>query len=77
MREIFTSGTVGGAPGNRCFYPDISPDSLYHPQDPFTRQAEPYLHRKKLRLLLKCISYDCHIEHNITSQHIIIFASWD
>jgi hypothetical protein len=24
MREIFTYGTVGGAPGNRCFYPDIS-----------------------------------------------------
>jgi hypothetical protein len=23
MREIFTSGTVGGAPGNRCFYPEI------------------------------------------------------
>jgi hypothetical protein len=22
MREIFTSGSVGGAPGNRCFYPD-------------------------------------------------------
>jgi len=24
MREIFTSGTVGGALGNRCFYPEIS-----------------------------------------------------
>jgi hypothetical protein len=23
MREIFTSGSVGGAPGNRCFYPDL------------------------------------------------------
>jgi len=23
MREIFTYGSVGGAPGNRCFYPDI------------------------------------------------------
>ena len=23
MREIFTSGSVGGAPGNRCFYPEI------------------------------------------------------
>jgi len=22
MREIFTSGTVGGALGNQCFYPD-------------------------------------------------------
>ncbi len=22
MREIFTYGSVGGAPGNRCFYPD-------------------------------------------------------
>jgi hypothetical protein len=24
MREIFTSGSVGGAPGNRCFY--LEPD---------------------------------------------------
>ena len=23
MRETFTSGTVGGAPGNRCFYPEM------------------------------------------------------
>jgi len=23
MREIFTSGSVGGAPGNRCFYLEI------------------------------------------------------
>jgi prepilin-type N-terminal cleavage/methylation domain-containing protein len=23
MRETFTSGTVGGAPENRCFYPEI------------------------------------------------------
>jgi len=23
MREIFTSGTVGGALGNQCFYPEI------------------------------------------------------
>jgi hypothetical protein len=23
MREIFTYGSVGGAPGNRCFYPEI------------------------------------------------------
>jgi hypothetical protein len=22
MREIFTSGSVGGALGNRCFYPE-------------------------------------------------------
>ena len=22
MREIFTYGSVGGAPGNRCFYPE-------------------------------------------------------
>ncbi len=22
MRETFTSGSVGGAPGNRCFYPE-------------------------------------------------------
>jgi len=24
VREIFTHGTVGGAPGNRCFYPELS-----------------------------------------------------
>jgi len=24
MREIFTSGSVGGAPGNWCFYPEES-----------------------------------------------------
>ena len=23
MREIFKSGSVGGAPGNRCFYPEV------------------------------------------------------
>jgi len=23
MREIFTSGSVGGAPGNRCFYLEL------------------------------------------------------
>jgi hypothetical protein len=23
MREIFTSGSVGGAPGNWCFYPEL------------------------------------------------------
>ena len=22
MRETFTYGSVGGAPGNRCFYPE-------------------------------------------------------
>ena len=27
MREIFTSGSVGGAPGNRCFY--LEPDRLW------------------------------------------------
>jgi len=25
MREIFTYGSVGGAPGNRCFYPERRP----------------------------------------------------
>jgi len=25
MREIFTSGSVGGAPGNRCFYLEVDP----------------------------------------------------
>jgi len=25
MREIFTSGSVGGAPGNRCFYLEEGP----------------------------------------------------
>jgi len=33
MRETFTSGTVGGAPGNRCFYPEII----------FTKFLEKYL----------------------------------
>ena len=28
MREIFTSGSVGGAPGNQCFYPEL--DSPAH-----------------------------------------------
>jgi len=28
MREIFTYGSVGGAPGNRCFYPEIQPQEL-------------------------------------------------
>jgi hypothetical protein len=23
MREIFTYGSVGGASGNRCFYPEV------------------------------------------------------
>jgi hypothetical protein len=23
MRETFTYGSVGGAPGNRCFYPEV------------------------------------------------------
>ncbi len=23
MREIFTSGSVGRAPGDRCFYPEL------------------------------------------------------
>ena len=27
MREIFTSGSVGRAPGNRCLYPEI--DTVY------------------------------------------------
>ena len=27
MREIFTYGSVGGAPGNRCFYPEVD---LWH-----------------------------------------------
>ncbi len=31
MREIFTSGTVGGALGNQCFYPEIFTFALTHP----------------------------------------------
>ena len=27
MREIFKSGSVGGAPGNRCSYPELDPHS--------------------------------------------------
>ena len=26
MREIFTYGSVGGALGNQCFYPEMSND---------------------------------------------------
>jgi hypothetical protein len=29
MREIFTSGTVGGAPGNRCFYLEVDRCEYY------------------------------------------------
>ncbi|MDA3838287.1 MAG: hypothetical protein PF574_04820, partial [Candidatus Delongbacteria bacterium] len=29
MREIFTYGTVGGAPGNRCFYPDADKPQIF------------------------------------------------
>jgi len=28
MREIFTSGSVGGAPGNWCFYPEESIEAI-------------------------------------------------
>ena len=28
MREIFTSGSVGGAPGNWCFYPEESTEAI-------------------------------------------------
>ncbi len=28
MREIFTSGSVGRAPGNRCLYPDVGPGRI-------------------------------------------------
>ncbi len=28
MREIFTYGSVGGAPGNRCFYPETDRQGL-------------------------------------------------
>ena len=42
MREIFTSGSVGGAPGNRCFYLEhrlgkavlLSSLGLHHPVNP-------------------------------------------
>ncbi len=28
MREIFTYGSVGRAPGNRCFYPELGQSKL-------------------------------------------------
>jgi hypothetical protein len=31
MREIFKSGSVGGAPGNRCFYLETIPPSMLWP----------------------------------------------
>jgi hypothetical protein len=35
MRETFTSGSVGRAPGNRCLYPE--PDGLQRPLVPRSR----------------------------------------
>jgi len=35
MRETFTSGSVGRAPGNRCLYPE--PDCLQRPLVPRSR----------------------------------------
>jgi len=37
MREIFTSGSVGGAPGNRCFYLEADRFSRYAPSRRVTR----------------------------------------
>ena len=30
MREIFTYGTVGRAPGNRCLFPEAGPGEAVH-----------------------------------------------
>ena len=30
MKETFTSGSVGRAPGNRCFYPEMFTLSAVH-----------------------------------------------
>jgi len=38
MREIFTSGTVGGALGNQCFYPEL--DLMTYQILPVTRYTE-------------------------------------
>jgi hypothetical protein len=46
MREIFTYGSVGRAPGKRCFYPE--PDQLKSP--PHTIEFEV-----KLKLFALCI----------------------
>jgi len=35
MREIFTSGSVGRAPGNRCLYPET--DAVDRAADPNVR----------------------------------------
>jgi hypothetical protein len=42
MRETFTSGSVGRAPGNRCLYPEA--DCLQRPLVPrcAPRQLKPY-----------------------------------
>ena len=39
MREIFTSGSVGRAPGNRCFYPERDPKSRAR-EKPVSTQGE-------------------------------------
>ena len=41
MREIFTYGSVGGAPGNRCFYPEMC--YKLKPQDLGIKKTGPLL----------------------------------
>ena len=43
MREIFTYGSVGGALGNQCFYPEIQERDLLFPF------REPHLRRRITR----------------------------
>jgi len=48
MRETFTSGSVGRAPGNRCLYPEG--DGLQRPLVPrsrFQQQLRPGVRRLK------------------------------
>ena len=52
MRETFTSGTVGGAPGNRCFYPEIlSPTELLGNCTLLDLSVNPFLQCHPLSLL--------------------------
>jgi len=53
MRETFTSGSVGRAPGNRCLYPEL--DCLQRPLVPrsrFRQQVSASVMRKEKVVLL-------------------------
>jgi hypothetical protein len=48
VREIFTHGSVGRAPGNWCLYPDIYSESVVLRNAPHTRWVKTHLHRNKI-----------------------------